>query len=522
MIRELLILLTVFIVVVLVQVFNYFVFPPMSLEQFINMKVMDIGPFNIGYIALFVYIIVFIINWVIVHPLIWFFEISHTNEDVNFVNTLYAQSNAKIKTYTLVLFVVIASFFTGALTWAYWAQIDELARGQGKVIPSAKIQTIQSLDGGIISEILVKEGSFIKKGEPLMKIDTTRFKASLDENRNALEDLIASKIRLKAELNVKIFKKAPKLVFNDKKLDKYPEIIEIQKYIFQTRFAELNTTVKILEIQKQQKKQELIELKSKKKQLYRSLQLIKEEMATIEKLVQRGSLSNIDFIGIKKEYNNILGDYTATSLAIPRSEFAVKESENKIEEKINMFKSTAAKELQRVSTEMKRYESKVISEKDKFDKTVILSPVDGIIKQINFNTIGGVVKSGIDLIEIVPNSEILLVEAKIAPKDIAFINPSQKAIVKITAYDFSIYGGLDGKIVEISEDSIKDKESKDVKTYYKVVIQTNQNYLEKNGKKFSIIPGMVASVDIVTGQKSILDFILKPILKTKHSDFHEI
>lgn len=521
MIRELIILSIVFIFVVLTQIFNYFVFPPMSFDQFINMKVMDIGPFNIGYVTLFVYVVVFIIHWVIVHPLIWFFELSHTNEDINFVNTLYAQSNAKIKTYTLVLFIVIATFFTGALTWAYWAQIDELARGQGKVIPSAKIQTIQSLDGGIISEILIKEGTFIKKGEPLMKIDTTRFKASLDENRNALEDLIASKIRLKAEMNVNIFKKAPKLVFNNKKLDKYPEIIEIQKYIFQTRFAELNTSIKILKIQKKQKKQELVELKSKKKQLNRSLQLIKEEMKTIEKLVQRKALSNIDFIAIKKEYNNILGDYTATSLAIPRSEFAVVESENKIEEKINMFKSTAAKELQKVSTEMKRYESKVISEKDKLDKTVILSPVDGIIKLINFNTIGGVVKSGIDLIEIVPNSEVLLVEAKIDPKDIAFINPSQKAIVKITAYDFSIYGGLDGKIVEISADSIKDKESKDGKTYYKVVIQTNQNYLEKDGKKFSIIPGMVASVDIVTGQKSILDFILKPILKTKNSALHE-
>ncbi|OUR72932.1 secretion protein HylD, partial [Arcobacter sp. 31_11_sub10_T18] len=162
-----------------------------------------------------------------------------------------------------------------------------------------------------------------------------------------------------------------------------------------------------------------------------------------------------------------------------------------------------------------------VAEKDKVAKTTLYSPVHGIIKQINVSTIGGVVRSGMDLIEIVPQSKILLVEAKISPKDIAFINPKQKAIVKITAYDFSIYGGLDGKIVEISADSIIDKDSKDQASYYKVVVKTDKNYLEKDGEQLPIIPGMVASVDIVTGKKTILDFLLKPILKTKGNAFHE-
>lgn len=354
-----------------------------------------------------------------------------------------------------------------------------------------------------------------------MKIDTTRFKASLDENKNALEDLLASEVRLKAELDIDLNKPMPKLDFKDKKLANYPDIVNVQKSIFKTRFEELKNSISILQMQMNQKKQELIELKSKEEQLSRALKLIKEEMETIEKLVARKSLSNMDFIAIKKEYNNILGDYNSTILSIPRMKIAIDESNKKIMEKLSIFKSESAKELQKVSSEIKKYESKVISEMDKLDKTVILSPVDGIIKQINFNTIGGVVKSGVDLIEIVPDSDILLVEAKIDPKDIAFINPSQKAIVKITAYDFSIYGGLDGKIVEISADSIKDEDRKDGKTYYKVVIQTEKNYLEKDNQKYSIIPGMVASVDIVTGQKTILDFILKPILKTKQSALHE-
>jgi len=199
----------------------------------------------------------------------------------------------------------------------------------------------------------------------------------------------------------------------------------------------------------------------------------------------------------------------------------IEEAQNKIIEKSKIFRSEASNELQKVNTEIKKYESKLVSDEDKLSKTVLVSPVDGIVNQININTIGGVVKSGTDLIEIVPQSDILLIEAKIDPKDIAFINPQQRAIVKITAYDFSIYGGLEGKIVEISADSIVDKNDKDQKSYYKVVIKTERNYLEKDKQKLPIIPGMITSVDIITGKKSILDFILKPILKTKSNALHE-
>ena len=166
-------------------------------------------------------------------------------------------------------------------------------------------------------------------------------------------------------------------------------------------------------------------------------------------------------------------------------------------------------------------QAKLVGDRDKVAKTTITSPVDGIIKQLNFNTIGGVVQSGIDLIEIVPLSDALVVEAKIDPKDIAFINPSQKAIIKITAYDFAIYGGLDAKIVEISADTIVDKESKEGKSYYRVLVKTDKNYLERKGKRLPIIPGMIATVDIVTGKKTILDFILKPILKVRQDSLHE-
>jgi len=441
--------------------------------------------------------------------------------DINFVHALHAQANARVSKKIDTLFLLIVSFFVGVILWASLSEIDELARGEGKVIPSEKIQTLQNLDGGVVSHILVKEGTHVVKEQPLMRIDTTRFQASLEENRQAYWSGLAKKVRLEAEYNVKPKEEIPLLLFS-KELDLNGQnFVENEQIIFESRVEEFKSALIILETQLGQKVQELIEMKGKKRQLTQSKKLTLDELQTVEKLVSSGAKSKIELINIKKELNTIDGDIRATELSIPRANLAIKEAKNKLIEKLNNFKSEAILELQEVNAEIKKLESKLVSERDKLDKTVIKSPVNGIIKVININTIGGVVKSGMDLIEIVPDSDVLLIEAKIDPKDIAFINPSLKAIVKLTAYDFSIYGGLIGKIIEISADSIVDEKSKDQKSYYKIVIKTEKNYLEKDGKILPIIPGMVASVDIVTGKKTILDFVLKPILKTKQGALHE-
>ena len=442
-------------------------------------------------------------------------------EDIDFVYSLHAQANLKTNKKVDYLFGLIVAFMLAFLLWASLSEIDELARGEGKVIPSEKIQTIQSLDGGIVSEILVKEGSFVVKDQPLMKIDTTRFQASLDENEQALYSLQATKVRLEAENNLKVKEPTQELVFPTELEEKAPKYVNHQKMLFLTRVDEFKSALNILETQLGQKVQEMIELESKRDNLIKSLNLLDEQYKTIQKFVKAGSKSTIDLIAVKKELNTTKSELESTKIQIPRAKYAINEAENRILEKLKNFKSEALQELEKINSELKVYESKIVSEQDKLDKTVVKSPVNGIVKQINLNTIGGVVKSGFDLIEIVPQSDILLVEAKIDPKDIAFINPSQRAIVKVTAYDFAIYGALEGNIVEISADSIVDKDSKTPKTYYKIVVKTDKNYLEKNGKKLPIIPGMVASVDIITGQKTILDFILKPILKTKQDALHE-
>ncbi len=443
------------------------------------------------------------------------------DEDLEFVFSSYAYANEQPTRISTILFLVITALFSGAIIWAVFAEIDELARGNGKVIPSDKIQRVQSLDGGIISEILVKEGEVVKKGTPLMKIDTTRFQATLEESKQEYLALLAVRVRLKIESSIDVEKELPELVFPKEVTKDLSRYDKLEEKLLYNRYRELKSSVNVLNTQLGQKKQELTEIRNTIKNLKKSFALIKEQKKTIERLVRRGVKSKYDLLNIEKEYTDVSGNLEAALLSIKRSELAISEAENRIQERLNSFRAEAADKLQETSSMINRFEARLIGDKDKVAKTTILSPVDGIIKQLNFNTIGGVIQSGMDLVEIVPQSDVLLVEAKIDPKDIAFINPSQKSIVKITAYDFSIYGGLDGKIVEISADSIVDKESKDGKSYYRVLVKTEKNYLERNGNKLPIIPGMIASVDIITGKKTILDYILKPILKVKQDSLHE-
>ncbi|MGA1932100.1 HlyD family type I secretion periplasmic adaptor subunit [Arcobacter sp. YIC-464] len=441
--------------------------------------------------------------------------------DVSFVHNLYGQANEKIKTNVDLLFFSIILFVTSMIIWANIAKIDELARGEGKVIPSSKIQTIQSLDGGLIEEILVKSGDKVKINQPLVKIDTTRFQATFEENKESYNQWLTMVERLELEANIDVSKEIPKLEFSSKVRKIGEGYLDSQRKLYENRIDELMTSLKVFDSQINQKKQELAELRSKISQAKTNLKLITAQRATIKRMVESGSKSRIELITVEKEYQQTKGDLRTFDLTIPKINYAISEAKEKKQQRIKEFRTEASKELERILVEIKKAEARLVSDTDKIEKTVIKSNVNGTVKEIYMNTIGGVVKSGVTLMDIIPDSENLLIEAKIDPKDIAFINPSQNVMIKLTAYDFSIYGGLDGKIVEISADSIVDKDSKDGKSYYKVIVETDKNYLEKDGRKLPIIPGMIASVDIVTGKKTIMDFILKPILKVKENSLHE-
>lgn len=409
------------------------------------------------------------------------------NNDVKFVHNLYGQSKERPELKIDLMFVFITVFVSICIIWATIAEVDELTRGEGKVIPSSKIQSIQSLDGGLIEEILVKTGDMVKEGQPLIKIDTTRFQATLEENQESYNQWKAMKVRLEVEADLDLSKPIPKLNFSDDVKNVASNYIKSQEQFYENRIEQLKISLEVFDSQIKQKRQELAETNSKIQQAKTKLNLVKIERETIANLVKSSAKSKVDLITIEKEYQSLKGDIENFELAIPKINYEINEAENKKLEKIREFRTEASTELQKISVEIKKVEARLVSDTDKIEKTVIKSSVNGTVKEIYMNTIGGVVKSGVPLMDIIPESDNLLVEAKIDPKDIAFINPSQDVLIKLTAYDFTIYGGLHGKIVEISADSIVDQESKDGKSYYKVVVQTDKSYLEKDGRKLPII-----------------------------------
>lgn len=411
----------------------------------------------------------------------------------------------------VVLYFWVIAIFT-FLLWANFAYIDEIARGEGEIVPSGKNQMIQNLEGGIVEEILVKEGQEVKKGQVLLKIDNQKSESSLNTNAIKADALEAKILRLQAESKGVAFKVSKELE------EKIPLFVANEKSLYMTNQKQLQSKIETLSEQLEQKKQELSEAKAHKRHLRDSLAFISEEVRMTEPMVAKGIRSKIDFLKLQREENEVKEKYSATDYTIPRLQSAIKEIQSTINETHFLFQSDAKEKLNAAIAEFREYRANMTALEDQVTRTIVRSPMNGIVQKLYVNTVGGVIQPGADIVEIVPTDENLIVEVKIKPSDIAFIYYGQKAIVKFSAYDFSIYGGLDGKVILISADTLKDEKDN---VFYTVRIQTNQNFLGDEKKPLKIIPGMTVNVDIITGQKSVLDYILKPILKTKQYTFSE-
>jgi adhesin transport system membrane fusion protein len=398
------------------------------------------------------------------------------------------------------------------IVWANFAEVDELARGIGKVIPSKQVQIVQNLEGGIISEILVDEGEKVDEGQILVKIDDTKFSSSYGENLLRYNELKAKSIRLEAEATGGEFTVSKELE-ND-----ISEELSHEKALYNINKKQIEQSINILKEQVKQRENELREVHSKQSQLQRSYKLIAEEVKITEPLVKNGLVSKVEFLQLSRQESAMKGDLDAVTISIPRILSTINEARNKIKETVLEFQHRSKEELNEVNAEMARILKSGSALEDRVKRTLVRSPVNGVVKQLLINTVNGVVQPGMDIIEIVPIQDTLLIETKIKPSDIAYLYPGQKALVKFTAYDFAIYGGLTGKLTYISSDTIIDEEGE---TYYLVRIKTDENHLSKDGKRFEIIVGMVANVDIITGKKSVMDFILKPILKVKQGALRE-
>ncbi|WP_201353696.1 HlyD family type I secretion periplasmic adaptor subunit [Hydrogenimonas urashimensis] len=404
--------------------------------------------------------------------------------------------------------VTVAAF----LLWASIAKVDEIVRSQGKIVPSGENKTLQNLEGGIVEEILVKEGDAVKKGEVLLKIKNVKSKTELAGYLSKYNELAARASRLRAQA-----KNRP-LTFDPVMRKAHPDLVAREKSLYEANMGRLAAQVETFKRQIRQKREQLKEARAKLKNLRHSYELIEEEVKMSEPMVKEGVKSRVDFLKLQREANAILTEIDSVKNSIPRIESAILEINSRIKEAKLDFRSKSEKEMNEALGEMERLTEKIKAFRDSVNRTLVRSPVDGLVKKLYVNTIGGVVKPGMDLVEIVPLDKNLIAEVKVSPKDIAFIYPGQKALVKFTAYDFAIYGGLSGKVVGISPDTVTDKKER---TFYIVRIKTDKNFLFSNGKELKIIPGMVVNADIITGKRTILDYLLKPILNSKDYIFTE-
>lgn len=422
----------------------------------------------------------------------------------------------------------IVLFLLCALGWAWFAQLEEVTVGDGKVIPSRQLQVVQNLEGGILAEIFVKEGQQVQAGEPLVRLDDTQFRSSFRENTNARGNLQVMVARLQDEIDlVNGLKVAQISQLRDftgitPKLDAMAEMqalpVEAERLVLEGRLLNLQAGLQVLVEQHSQAEDALNELKSNARSLSRSYQLAKEELELKRPLVQEQIVSRIEFLQDRRKLNDLAGELEATEFSISKARKLLEENLQKRTELVAGFRADALREQRLSQAELDRLGESGVGLEDRVNRTLVTSPVHGAIQKINIATVGGVIQPGMNLVEIVPLDGHLQVEARIKPEDIAFIRPGLDAIVKLTAYDFAIYGGLKGKVIQVSPDTVVDPSGN---SFYLARVETDQSYIGPASRPLPIIPGMLTSVDIITGKKSVLDYLLKPINRARNNALRE-
>jgi len=412
----------------------------------------------------------------------------------------------------LTIWAIIA-FFVFLMLWANFAVIDEVTKGDGKAIPSSKIQKIQNLEGGIVAELFVKEGQIVEAGAPLIRLDDTRFASNVGETEADRLSMLLRVERLSAEVEDR------PLNFPEDVLKAVPGQAKSEESLYISRRQQLHDEIGGLQEQLIQRQQELREFTSKQAQYRQQLGFQRQEISMSEPLVAQGAVSPVEVLRLRRAEAETRGQLDATTLAIPRAESAIKEVQRKVDETRGKFRSEALTQLNEARTDLNKAQATGKALEDRVSRTLVTSPVRGIVNKLLVNTIGGVIQPGSDLVEIVPLDDTLLVEAKIRPQDIAFLHPGQEATVKFTAYDYTIYGGLKAKLEQIGADTITDEDKKT--TYYIIKLRTDRSHLGTDEKPLLIIPGMVASVDIITGKKTVLSYLLKPIIRARAEALHE-
>lgn len=415
-----------------------------------------------------------------------------------------------------MILLAVTMLLVVALVWAALAKVDEVTHADGQVIPSSQVQIVQNLEGGIVQEILVREGDIVDKDQILLRIDDTRFASSYQEGRVKYLSLLAQVARLTAETEGKPLEVPPEVE------KEAPALAEDARRLYRTRQQELASSVQILEQQRDQRQQELFEMQSRLGQLERSYALLNEELTRTAPLAAEGVISEVELLRLKRQVNEVRGDLDGIRLRLPAARAALSESVGKIEDVRIKFRTEAQGQLNDAKAELSATVQNNTAALDRVTRTSVRSPVRGTIKRLKVTTVGGVVQPGMDLVEVVPLEDSLLVEAKVKPQDIAFLHPGQRAMVKLTAYDSTIYGALEATLEHISADSITQEDDKGgERSFFLIRVRTLDRGYVKDGESLPIIPGMTATVDVLTGRKSVLHYLLRPINRARERALRE-
>jgi membrane fusion protein, adhesin transport system len=388
------------------------------------------------------------------------------------------------------------------LLWAALAKVDEVTRGDARVIPSRQLQVVQSLDGGVVSEIKVREGEVVEAGQLLLRVEETRATAGMRESA-------ATGIAPRALAEGKTFEPPPAQNDEDRRT------VEEERRLYASRLSELDAQLAVVRQQMAQREQERSEAQARRSAATRGLELAQQELAQTRPLLATGAVSQVDILRLERDVTRNRGEAEQATAQIARAQAAMAESQRRAQEAELTFRNEARRDLNEAMGKLNALNEGAVALQDKVSKSQIKSPVRGRVQRLLANTVGGVVQPGKDIVEIVPLDDTLVLEARVLPKDIAFIRPGQDATVKFSAYDFSIYGGLAAKVENISPDTVVDERGN---AFYLVRVRTAQAGFND---KLPIIPGMTAEVDVLTGRKSVMSYLLKPVLKVRDGALRE-
>ncbi len=451
-----------------------------------------------------------------------------TPDDIRYVDEVDAALARRPRFGVRALSVIVALMFLCLILWAAVADVDEVTHAEGQVVGSQRTQTIQNLEGGILREVQVHEGQIVEKGAVLAQLDNEMAESAFrDAVSKAMENSLAI-IRLEAE------HRGEKPVFpedlrrwltsrlgrdvDSKTLARARQLMRDQEYAWQSRQHQLDADLEVLRAQYEQRQREVEEQEARKAQLEKSYEIAVEQRDTAAELMRRRNFARMEFLGLEAKVVELKGQIDMLAASIPKAQAAAQESRQRIAAREAEQKANITQEITKRRLELTSLRETISAGGDRVKRTELRAPVRGTVKQIHINTVGGVVKPGEPIMEIVPLDDTLLVEARVQPKDVAFLRPGQDVMVKVSAYDFSIYGGLDGKLESVSADTIEDKRGD---LHYVVKVRTQKTAIEHHGETLPIIPGMMVTADILIGKKTVLDYLLKPILKAKQNALRE-